>query len=76
MPNTTAINSHPLYAITLNITVYPIRLWKKNVTVSLIKRQNRLENIFRVEFGSVANRFADSLGAHETAAICSRANLA
>lgn len=60
----------------LNIAIYPIRLWKKNVIVSLIKRPNRFENVFCVEFGSVTSRFADSLGAHETAAICSRANLA
>lgn len=44
--------------------------------VSFIKRQNRFENVLCVEFDSVTNRFADSLGAHETAAICSRANLA
>lgn len=43
--------------------------------LSLVNRQNRFENEFR-SFGSATNKLADSLGAHETAAICSRAALA
>lgn len=50
-------------------------LWKKNTRVSLNNRKNRLEKVF-VLLVSVTNKFADSLGAHETAAINSRAILA
>lgn len=52
-----------------------MELWKKNTIVSLIKRQNLLEKEFELLF-SVTNKLADSLGAHDTAAISSRAFLA
>ena len=52
-----------------------MELWKKNTIVSLINRKNLREKEFELLF-SVTNKLADSLGAHETAAINSRAVLA
>lgn len=53
-----------------------MELWTKNINVSLDNRYKRFENEFCIVAWSLTSRFADSLGAHDTAAMCSRANLA